>query len=198
MPDQSNYMKKVNNESDLIDRILAGNRQAFKELVVTYQRLVNHIVYRIMPDSDEREDICQEVFIKVYRNLGRYRAEARLSTWIGTIAANCCYDFLRKKNIAIDDDRPDDYAGELPDNTAATDRLAEQQDLAALLRNEIDRLPRHYRTIITLYHLDELSYDEIGRVLNLPDGTVKSYLFRGRKILRERLQARYNKEELWP
>ena len=76
-------------------------------------------------------------------------------------------------------------------------QAAEEADISALLKTEIDELPAVFRTIITLYHLDELSYSEIGQIMNLPEGTVKSYLFRARQILKERLSAKYGKEELW-
>lgn len=181
---------------ELVKRVLAGESKAFREIISGYQRLVNHIVYRMVPNERDREDICQDVFVRVYQNLSRFRGESRLSTWIGRIAANRCIDFLqaRKLNIAPN---PIEDSDSLADESRATPETASaHQNLAEILKREIDNIPHPYRTVLTLYHLDDLSYEEIGSVLDMPEGTVKSYLFRARKKLRERLSSRYSIEEL--
>lgn len=181
---------------ELVKRALAGERNGFREIVTEYQRLVNHIVSRMIPHFEDREDLCQEVFIKVYRNLGNFRGESKLSTWIGRIAANRCIDWLQASRLPSAG-IPAEEAVTVEDKAATSpDVRAEEKSLGEVLKKEIERLDHPYRTILTLFHLDELSYNEIGDVLRMPEGTVKSYLFRARRKLRERLTARYNIEEL--
>jgi len=184
---------------NLVRRILAGETHIFEKLVRNYQRLVSHIVFRMIPNEMDREDICQDVFIKVYQNLSNFRFDSKLSTWIAKIAYNRCVNFLEKKKIPLFDDISEDekaverYAG----NDPCPDEYTQARDLKKLLQREIDKLPIQYRTIITLFHLEEMNYAEIGKITGLPDGTVKSYLFRARKALRERLESKYQPEELW-
>jgi RNA polymerase sigma factor (sigma-70 family) len=146
----------------------------------------------------DREDICQDVFLKVYENLGGFKFESKLSTWIAKIAYNTCLNHLEKKKVLLFDDiSSDDRSLEsLPGNTLAPDRLAEEKQTSSLLRKEIRKLPVHYKTIITLYHLDHMSYNEISEAMDLPEGTVKSHLFRARRLLKERLMSKYQPEDL--
>ena len=181
---------------EFIQRIIAGDTGAFRQVIDQYQRLVNHIVYRMIPDIDEREDICQEVFVKVYSNLDRFRGDSRLSTWIGRIAANRCIDYLQAKKLPLDPE-PIEESYSLADHTTERpDKRAERLGLSQVLTKEIAALPAPYKTIITLYHLDDMSYDEIADIMNTPVGTVKSYLFRARRKLRGRLSGKYRNEEL--
>lgn len=181
----------------LVERILAGETEAFKVIIENYGRLVNHIVYRMIRNEADREDICQDVFLRVFKNLSSYRSDAKFSTWIGKIATNRCLDFLDKKSLPLADDNFEDAVESSPDTTDTPDIMAEQSNISELLKEKINLLPPIYKTILTLYHLDEQNYAEIGSIMNLPEGTVKSYLFRARKLLREKLTAQYNQEELW-
>jgi RNA polymerase sigma factor (sigma-70 family) len=182
----------------LIKKTLAGNRKAFESIIRQHQRLVSHIVFRMVSNQADREDICQDVFVKVYQHLGSFQFESKLSTWIAKIAYNTCLNYLEKKKVLLFDD----ISGEerslesLPGNGTGPDRLAEEKEVSSLLRSEIERLPVHYRTIITLYHLDRMSYKEIAETMELPQGTVKSHLFRARRLLKERLTSKYQPEDL--
>ena len=180
----------------VIDKILAGDSKAFEQLVKSNQRLVNHIVYRMVPDADDREDICQDIFMRVFQNLSAFRHGSKLSTWIARIAYNRCIDYVGKRKIAVTTDPLDGPAQSIPDQASLADKELESAGVADLLQEEIKTLPGHFRTIITLYHLDDMSYADIGEVMTLPEGTVKSYLFRARRLLRERLLAKYTQEEL--
>jgi RNA polymerase sigma-70 factor (ECF subfamily) len=185
----------VDDRNGIIKRILTGDERAFAQLVEKYKRLVAHIVFKMIPDATEREDVCQEVFVKVYKSLKSYRGEAKLSTWIGRITHNRCVDYLSKKNLPVADEEFEETARRIPDDTPSPDDKAEKGELAVMVQREIDQLPVRYGMILALYHLHDMSYNEISGVLKIPEGTVKSYLFRGRKILKERLLERYNKEE---
>ncbi|MEE9442632.1 MAG: sigma-70 family RNA polymerase sigma factor [candidate division Zixibacteria bacterium] len=182
----------------LVDSILAGNKAAFRDLINQTQRLVSHIVYRMIKRESDQEDICQEVFIKVYQNLGNFRFDCKLSTWIARIAYTTCLNFLEKKKLPFYEDLGDENKSFEPADgeTKRPDYQFAQKDISAILRQEIDNIPPVYRTIVTLYHIDEMSYAEIADIMKMPEGTVKSYLFRARRMLKDRLLAKYNREEL--
>ncbi|MDH3891063.1 MAG: sigma-70 family RNA polymerase sigma factor [candidate division Zixibacteria bacterium] len=181
-----------------IERILAGDHKAFEEFVKEHQRLVSHIVFRMVSNDEDRKDICQDVFLKVHQNLAGFRNESKLSTWVGRVAYNRCLNHLEKKKVPLFEDHCaegstiDSVIGE----AVQPDEYTEHQDMAMRLRAEIQELPAQYRAIVSLYHLDEMTYKEIGEITKLPEGTVKSYLFRARKLLKERLAAKYQPEEL--
>ncbi|PJA30463.1 MAG: RNA polymerase subunit sigma-24 [candidate division Zixibacteria bacterium CG_4_9_14_3_um_filter_46_8] len=181
-----------------IQMILAGNKDAFKSFVEEYQRLVSHIVFKMVTNRADREDICQDVFIKVYENLGSFRFESKISTWIAQIAYNASVSYLRKNKLTINDNPAieADVVQYISDGGCTPADYTESRDTSLRLAIEIDRIPALYGTILSLYHLEEMSYAEIGQVMRMPEGTVKSYLFRARKLLKERLLAKYQREEL--
>ena len=171
---------------ELISQILTGNRNAFTFFVNRYQRLVVHIAGRIIQRHDELEDVCQEIFLKVYNNLGKYRNECKLSTWIATIAYNESINYLRKIK-KFDNANPIDSEAlrNLADFSFSS---YERTDLHQYIREQTERLPIQYRTVLTLYYLDEFSYQEIEQITGMPEGTVKNYLFRAKALLREKLK----------
>jgi len=182
----------------LVDKILNGDPNAFKRLVKDHQRLVGQVVFRMIPNNHDREDLCQDVFIKVYQNLEGFQFNSKLSTWIARIAFNTCANYLQKKRVPL-------YEDFSPEGQTVDDCLdrgpgpvewAESRQASVRLCEEIDELPVIYGTIVSLYHLQDMSYAQIGDIMSLPDGTVKSYLFRARKMLKERMLARYAREEL--
>jgi len=174
------------NDSELINQILNGNMNAFTFLVNRYQKLVVHITGRLIQRQDELEDVCQEVFLKVYQNLGKYRNECKLSTWIATIAYNTSINYLRKFKKG-EEVNPDDSAA-LRNLTDFNSVNYEKTDLHRYIREQIENLPVQYRTVLTLYHLEEFSYQEIEQITGMPEGTVKSYLFRAKALLKEKLK----------
>ncbi len=173
-------------DNELIEQILNGNSNAFTFLVNRYQKLVLHISGRLIQRQEELEDVCQEVFLKVYQNLGKYRKECKLSTWIATIAYNTGINHLRKfKKLDISDSDTQ----EIFLKTVDPDTIGyEQTDLHRYIRELIMLLPVQYRTVITLYHLEEFSYQEIEQITGMPEGTVKNYLFRAKALLKEKLK----------
>lgn len=174
------------NDSELISQILEGNMNAFTFLVNRYQKLVVHITGRLIQRHDELEDVCQDVFLKVYQNLGKYRNECKLSTWIATIAYNTSINYLRKFKKG-DEVNPDDSAALRNLSEYRPDDF-EKADLHRYIRDQIELLPVQYRTVLTLFHLEEFSYQEIEQITGMPEGTVKSYLFRAKAILKEKLK----------
>ena len=174
------------NDTELINQILDGNMNAFTFLVNRYQKLVIHITGRLVQRQEELEDVCQEVFIKVYQNLGKYRNECKLSTWIATIAYNTGINYLRKFR-KFDEVNPEDSVA-LRNLTDFRTENYETADLKRYIREQIELLPIQYRTVVTLFHLEEFSYQEIEQITGMPEGTIKSYLFRAKALLREKLK----------
>jgi RNA polymerase sigma-70 factor (ECF subfamily) len=182
------------NDAELINQILNGNMNAFTFLVNRYQRLVVHITGRLIQRQDELEDICQEVFLKVFQNLKKYRYECKLSTWIATIAYNTSINYLRKFKKG-EEVEPDDWAA-LRNLADYKSNDFERTDLHRYIRDQIELLPVQYRTVLTLFHLEEFSYQEIEQITGMPEGTIKSYLFRAKALLREKLKFVVDEDSL--
>lgn len=181
--------KTAMNDAELVKQILNGNNNAFRYLVANYQRLVLHVVGRIVQRQDEVEDICQEVFIKVFRKMNRFRGESRLSTWIATIAYNTSISHVRKlarRGEQSYDDKPALIA--LERDESLNQKVVEKEEAKKILMEMIEQLPVNYRTVLTLFHLEEFSYKEIEDITGMPEGTIKSYLSRARKLLKAKLE----------
>ncbi len=177
------------NDTELVQQILNGNNNAFRFLVSKHQRLVLHVVGRIIQRQEDVEDICQEVFIKVFRKLKRFRGESRLSTWIAAIAYNTSISHIRKELRKMEssyDETPSLMKDEK--DSGLNQSGVEQQEIKKYLLEMIEQLPLHYRTVLTLFHLEEFSYREIEQITGMPEGTVKSYLSRARNLLKEKLE----------
>ena len=183
----------------LIARIRAGDTHAFQSLIEQYQRLVTHIVFRMVSNTADREDLCQDIFLRVYQNIDGFRFESKVSTWIARIAYNMCINHLQKKKVPLYNDKtPEtDSIEEISGTQNLPDAIVERRDMTSRIQTEIEGMDIRFRTILTLYHLDNMNYGEIAEIMNLPEGTVKSYLFRARKRLKNRLMAKYQKEEIW-
>ena len=177
------------NDSELVQQILNGNNNAFRYLVANYQRLVLHIVGRVVQRQDEVEDICQEVFIKVFGKIKKFRGESRLSTWIATIAYNTSITHVRKhirRGEQSYDEQPLLVASERDDSL--NQKIVEKDEAKRFLMEMVEKLPVNYRTVLTLYHLEEFSYKEIEEITGMPEGTIKSYLSRARILLKDKLE----------
>ncbi|HYE53885.1 MAG TPA: sigma-70 family RNA polymerase sigma factor [Chitinophagaceae bacterium] len=181
-------------DETLVKAVLRGHQDAFRLLVERNQNLVIHIVYRMVSLQHDREDICQDIFLKVYDNLAGFRFGSKLSTWIGSIAYNACINFLRKKKIVLADvSGSDEEDGsthawmEQPDASPGPDALLMSKEKHELLWQYVDELPTVQQTIVVLFHRQELQLDEIAGIMNMPVGTIKSYLHRARQKLKSKL-----------
>lgn len=183
----------MNDDRTLVEAALAHAPGAFERLVRSHQKLVWHVVERMVWHPEDTRELSQEVFLRVHQKLEQYRYESSLATWIGRIAFSLASRHLQRKRLPIDDgggangdDAVDSLAGVADDFD-----LAEAFADAELIRRvaaEMDALPPMQRTLISLYHLDELGIAEISSITGQPEGTVKNSLFRARKRLRERLE----------
>lgn len=184
------------NDSELVRQVINGNNNAFRFLVRKHQRLVLHVVGRMVQRQDEVEDICQEVFIKVFRKLDSFRGDSKLSTWIANIAYNTCISHIRKRERRGEqsyDEHPMLVAHE-KDNSANPKGI-EKKEAKKYLLQLIESLPVNYRTVLTLFHLEEFSYKEIEEITGMPEGTIKSYLSRARKMLKLKLEKVSEREK---
>ena len=175
----------------LVAEVLAGNAGAFERLVREHQGLCWHVVQRMVRHPEDTRELCQETFLRVHRSLHQYRFDAPLKAWIAQVAWSIARRHLERKRIPIVD-AVDDEGASLLDNIGDGHDLqgafADGQS-QALLHAAIARLPPLQRTILTLYHLDEVPIGEIAGITGLAEGTIKSHLFRSRKRLREWLDA---------
>ena len=195
-------------DRDLVDRVLSGESNVFGIIIKNTENLVAKIIFEMIASEGDRKDIAQDVYIKAYQKLPGFKFQSKLSTWIGQICYNTCIDHLRKKKLVFTDslfETETDSSNELLDmmNTAQgnfdepVDTFVIGKNISEIVKKKIEKLPAIYKTLISLYHHEELSYDEIGTITGLPAGTVKSYLFRARRELKNDLLLHYKKEDLW-
>jgi RNA polymerase sigma-70 factor, ECF subfamily len=176
----------------------SNDKQAFDKLVQRYKDLVFNLCYRFLGDYEEASDSAQEIFMKVYRNLTKFRCEARFSTWLYSIGINTCRNKIksaafrqRRRSVSLN---PPGVAGEgipaLDPQDPAPSPLAqlEAQEKEKFIQQALEALPEEGRTIIILRDIEGLAYEEIGRITGLNLGTVKSKLSRARLKLREQLK----------
>jgi RNA polymerase sigma factor (sigma-70 family) len=173
-------------DATLIKKLRNGEMAAIRFLVEKHQNLVWHIILNMTGKTEDLEDLFQEIFLQVFRGCKRFKAESKLSTWIGSIAHHVCVDYLRKKKRDLNIfNEFDNGSGD----RSYTDWINyDKEDLNILIRNSIEKLPVPYRTVIVLYHLDDCSYKDISEITGMPEGTVKSYISRGRQMLRKILE----------
>lgn len=171
----------------LVSRVLSGDMQAFRTLIKTHERLVAHMVGRVIKQEEDREELCQDVFMKVYEKLGDFNFQSQLSTWIATIAYRQAINHLRKKKIIVEEFSGNEILAE-PD-------VIEEQDIEVYLLKLVETLPPHYKMALTLYHLEQKNYAEIGEITGMPEGTVKSHLFRARQLLKEKANKYLGSDE---
>ena len=185
------------NDQDLVRQVLRGNRGAFQMLIDQHKSLVAHMVGRVVKRELDHEEICQDVFLKVHDRLDEFKFESKLSTWVATIAFRMSINFIKKKELTIIDEAEveKEIVDRIADNSFPADIIS-KDDSKSYIHKMILELPVQYRTVLTLYHLEEMSYPEIKEVTGMPEGTVKNYLFRGRKLLKERLEIFLKTEEL--
>jgi RNA polymerase sigma-70 factor (ECF subfamily) len=179
-------------DSELVQSTLAGRDSGFEELVRRYQRPIAAYVYRMVGDYDAALDLTQEVFIKVYASLSRYRPEFKFSTWIYKIAHNAAIDHLRRHATreAVASSETDRTEVTVESRGLSPEQESERTERCSEIETVVQLLPAPYRELILLRHSQDLSYEEIAEITGLPLGTVKNRLFRAREAMRENLTQR--------
>ncbi|WP_274653938.1 RNA polymerase sigma factor SigW [Paenibacillus humicola] len=185
-------MKSV--EARLAHLALKGDQGAFAEIVDMYQDKLFHMAYRMLYNRQEAEDVVQDTFMRVYRNLARYDDTMKFSTWIYRIATNLCIDRLRKRKPVYSLDAEsneheglDGYAM-IPSDDRTPESELLLSDTQRIIHQAIETLPAKYKLVMVLRYLQEMSLQEIGEVLDMPVTTIKTRVHRGREFLRKKLE----------
>ncbi len=196
MPDFSSLSAATDQE--VVKRARKGEEAAHRELLRRYQRPVFSLIYRMVRDRELSEDLSQETFVKVIKALDRYRPEYKFSSWVFKIANNAAIDHLRRKELdtlsleggpdATTPDRVEATALQLGDHAESPLEEMEARELGATIEKAIGGLREEYQSCIILRHVEGRPYDEIADLLDLPLGTVKTYIHRARAELRESLE----------
>ncbi|MCG8501222.1 MAG: RNA polymerase sigma factor [Firmicutes bacterium] len=176
-------------DQEMIQKIIAGETHMFSIFVDRYKDKVFNLVYRFTGDYSETEDICQEIFITVYKKLPSFKADARVSTWLYKIASNKCIDWYRSKKRKnfftffggtgqIDDVKAD---------TPAPQEIYILNEEQKTLQNAVNKLDEKYRIVVVMFYYQHLSYRDIAEILELSVRTVETRLYRAKKILKSYL-----------
>ncbi len=166
-------------DTGLVQRTLEGDMRAFEQLVLRHQNGVAAFIWRIVPAEMDREEVVQDVFLKAHRNLHRFKGSSALSTWLYSIAWRTAVSKVRRKRFDTETFE-DDIADE-------GESAAERDEVSQLLAEKIAALQPEERAIVTLYHVQGCTIDEISGIIEKPPGTIKSILFRVRKRLKDEL-----------
>jgi RNA polymerase sigma-70 factor (ECF subfamily) len=188
-------------DEQLMLRVGQGDKGAFDEIVRRYTRKMVNLAYQIVGDRDLAEDIGQETFLRAYKSAARYREISKFSTWLYTIAINLCRNELRRrkfKTYSLEGmaERDDDKLRiDIADEKRKPDLDFERKETGRLVREAVAQLPEKFKTPLVLRDIQQLSYEEIGDIMNLPEGTVKSRINRGRLRVKEILRPLFEETE---
>jgi RNA polymerase sigma-70 factor (ECF subfamily) len=170
----------LNSDKRMVAAVLSGDQAAFIDLVHQYQGMVSHLIFRLIANSTDREEVCQDVFLKVHKNLHSFRFQSKLSTWISRISYNTAINYLNKhqlETVEYEVERVSEDRGPADEMNAV--------QLKSFVHQKLNLLTVVERSVLTLYHLEEMTVPEISQVMMRPEGTIKSDLFRARKKLRD-------------
>jgi len=184
-------------DQEVVEQARDGRESAYRELIRRYQRPVFSLIYRMVRDRELAEDLSQETFVKVLNAIDRYRPEFKFSSWVFKIANNAAIDHLRRKELdtlsldggpdATTAERVEATALQIGDSSESPLDELEARELGSAIERAIGKLRPEYQTCIILRHVEGRPYDEIADILELPLGTVKTYIHRARAELRELL-----------
>jgi RNA polymerase sigma-70 factor (ECF subfamily) len=186
-------------EQRFIERLVARDERAFNELVELYGDRVYRLMLRMLARKDEAEDMAQEVFVQVFKAIHQFRGDAKLGTWIYRVAVNLCKNrgkYLSRRHSGAEDEL-DALADRAPlaeakgitsGELSGPDQVVQGYQVEAIVRRCILELETEFREVLILRDVEELSYEEIGEITSLPEGTVKSRLHRGRAMLKEKVE----------
>ncbi len=167
---------------ELIKTCLSGHQDAFAVIVTRYKKLVYNVIYNCTGGHRETDDLSQEVFLKVYKSLGRYNPDYKFATWVMKITTNVCIDwFGRNKNESV----TSDALTQVSDSRSNPEEQYLRNEDLGWIRKAISGLPEKYRIPVVLFHQQGLSYKELEEILNQPETVIKNRLYRARLMLRD-------------
>ena len=184
-----NFTENAKNDFHLVVKAREGNQKAYADLMQRYKDSIYFMVLKMVNNKEDAMDLTVETFAKAFEKLDKYQPEFAFSTWLFRVATNNCIDFIRKKKLATQsihgmlDDDGEEKPLQIKADTLNPEETSIKKQQTAELKLLIESLPPRYRNLITLRYFDELSYEEISQQLDLPLGTVKAQLFRGRYLL---------------
>jgi RNA polymerase sigma-70 factor (ECF subfamily) len=191
-------------ENALVTALSQGSDDAYEVLIQRYQQPVYSLVCRLLNDPDDAPDIVQEVFLKVFRNIGAFRGSSSLKTWIYRIAVNEAYNHRRwfsrhqRQEVAlVSDDGAANYTDGITDPGRSPFDLAADHETRALVEQALEKLNPKFRAAVVLRDIEDLNYEDIATVLDVSLGTVKSRIMRGREALRRILEERLETSARW-
>lgn len=180
---QQPQILKLDDDFSLVKRFIDGDESTFRILVQRHKEKVRNIIFMTLNSTEAIDDIAQEVFITVYKNLKNFRFESQFTTWLFRITVNKCKDYLRKKNVrrifVPIKEADDKFNSEIP---------AETDDISNIVQNAISKLPYKLKVPLMLKDIEGFSYQEIAETMNIEIGTVKSRIFRAREGLKNILK----------
>ncbi len=176
---------------DLINRFKDGDTSAFEEILLKYQDKIYNLCRHMLQNPHDTEDAAQDVFLKAYQNLNRFKPDSSLYTWLYRIAVNTCIDYRRKplfESVFKSSKEGDVFAVDRPADSPSPEKLYESKEIGNAIQFALGRLSEKLRTVIVLKEIEGLSYEEISEVLDVSIGTVKSRISRAREELKELLK----------
>jgi RNA polymerase sigma-70 factor, ECF subfamily len=191
------YRPETDEDREVVASCLRGNREAFDVLVEKYYKKIYNLAYRFVGDTEEANDLAQEIFTAAYKNLKKFRGDAKFSTWLFQIATNRGKNrfkylkrrgyFANKGHSEEEDDR-DSLQRAIPDYSTNPETMLAGKQIQRIVQEAIDDLDPDHKEIVILRDIEGFSYDEIAQMLNLPEGTTKSRLHRARMVVKEKLK----------
>lgn len=169
------------NEEDslLVEVCLGGDELAFKKLLDKYLQPIHNFLYYLVRDRIQAEDLAQETFVKVWKNLRRFDQEKSFKTWLFAIAKNTALDFLKKKKTTpfsfFSDEDGNNKLENIPENAILPDEILERKDIEAEMEKALSQIPEKYSVILTLHYKEDFSLAEIAQILDRPYNTIKAY-----------------------
>lgn len=177
--DPSSDYEAVSDEQQVVLRARNGDRQAFNELVRRYQDVIFRLCVRLLGNTEDAEDACQEIFLRAYMRLATFRGQSRFKTWLVRLAINTCLNQRARQ-------RPvEPLLNDLVDHAPSVEEHVVRAEAMARLHQALQMLPPHYRVAVVLRDLEGLSYRDIAEIMDVPEGTVRVWAFRGRERLKE-------------
>lgn len=189
------------NEQKIIKQLKSGDYSNYDKIVDSYKNRVFGMAYKFTNDYDEAQDLAQEVFLKIYRQIKNFREESKLSTWIYRISVNTCLDWKKKKeriksinfsNMVNEENK--DQTIDIKDESMLPDEIILRDEDQKQIHKLIYELSDKYKSVLIMYHFNEMSYQDISKALNIPERTVETRLYRARRMLKDKISKATIKE----
>ena len=184
----------IKQEEKIIKQLKNGDFSNYDKIVDSYKNRVFGMAYKFTNDYDETQDLAQEVFLKIYRQIKNFRGDSKLSTWIYRISVNTCLDWKKKKmriksinfsNMVNEENK--DQTIDIKDDSPLPDEIILQDEDQRIVHDLIYELSDKYKTVLIMYHFNEMSYEDIAKALNVPQRTVETRLYRARRMLKDKI-----------